>query len=138
MGLGGEGQKISTASLNFSSNCSVRMEAPCARAREASHAHGRKNLKSKFPRGLWGVPQYFFTPNLIFFVTLNSVQNFKTVAHTLLGEKFVWVVGGGWWWWLRVNLVLRFGPNLRLRLWIWTWTKLNNIFPKFRWESKRL
>ena len=20
--------------------------------------------------------------------------------------------GGGWWWWLKVNLVLRFGPNL--------------------------
>ena len=35
--------------------------------------------------------------------------------------------GGGGGGWLRVNLVLRFGPNLSLRLWIWTWTKLNNI-----------
>ena len=96
MGLGGEGQKISTASQNFSSNCSVRMEAPCARAREASHAHGGKKPKNSTPKGAGGYPKFFFTPNLIFFVTLNSVQNFKTVAHTLLGEKFVWVVGGGW------------------------------------------
>ena len=68
------------------------------------HAHVRvrlltrkvgKNLKIQPPRGLGGTPNFFFTPNLIFFVTLNSVQNFKTVAHTLLGEKFVWV-GGGW------------------------------------------
>ena len=35
--------------------------------------------------------------------------------------------GGGGGGWLRVNLVLRFGPNLRLRLRIWYWTKLNNI-----------
>ena len=67
------------------------MEAP--RAREASHAHGGKNLKIQFPRGLGGYPNFFSTPNLIYFVTINSVQNFKTVAQPLLGEKFV--VGGG-------------------------------------------
>ena len=65
-------------------------------AREASHAHGGKKPKNSTPKGAGGYPKFFFTPNLIFFVTLNSVQNFKTVAHTLLGEKFVWVVGGGW------------------------------------------
>ena len=32
-------------SQNFSSNCSVRMEAPRASAPEASNAHGGKNLK---------------------------------------------------------------------------------------------
>ena len=79
------------------------MEAPRACAREASHAHGGKNLKIQFPRGLGGYPKFFFTPNLIYFVTINSVQNFKTVAQLLLGEKFVWVVvvvvggGGGCW-----------------------------------------
>ena len=112
MGLGGEGQKISTASQNFSSNCSVRMEAPCARAREASHAHGGKKPKNSTPKGAGGYPKFFFTPNLIFFVTLNSVQNFKTVAHTLLGEKFVWVVGGGGG--LTVTLVLALVQNLGL------------------------
>ena len=41
-------------------------------------------------------PKFFFTSNLIFFVSINSVQNFKIVAQPLLGEKFVWwVVGGG-------------------------------------------
>ena len=30
-------------------------------------------------------------PNLFIFVTINSVQNFKTVAKPLSGEKFVWV-----------------------------------------------
>ena len=75
----------------------MRMEAPRARAHEASHAHGGRNLKILFPRGLGGYPKFFFTLNLIFFVTINSVQNFKTVAQPLLGEKFVWwvVVGGG-------------------------------------------
>ena len=71
------------------------MEAPRARAHEASHAHGGKNLKIQFPRGLGGYPNFFSTPNLIYFVTINSVQNFKTVAQLLLGEKFVWVVVGG-------------------------------------------
>ena len=37
---------------------------------------------------------FFPTPNLILFVSINSVQNFKIVAQPLLGEKFV--VGGGW------------------------------------------
>ena len=83
----------------------------------------RENLKIQPPRGLGGTP-FFFTSNLILFLSINSAQNFKIVAQPLLGEKFVWV--GGWWGWLRVNLVLRFGPNLRLRLWIWTWTWLNN------------
>ena len=61
-------------------------------------------------------------------MTINSVQNFKTVARLLLGEKFVWVVGGGGGggWVLKVTLVLRFGPNLAFGLRIWTWTKLNN------------
>ena len=36
------------------------------------------------------------------------MQNFTTLVQSFLGEKFVWVVGV----WLRVNLVLRFGPNL--------------------------
>ena len=72
------------------------MEAPCARAREASHAHGGKKPKNSTPKGAGGLLQFFFTPNLIFFVTFNSLQNFKTVAQPLLGEKFVWVVGGWW------------------------------------------
>ena len=74
------------------------MEAPRACAREASHAHGGKNLKIQFPKGAGGVPQIFFTPNLNYFVTINSVQNFKTVAQLHLGQKFVWVGGGGGWW----------------------------------------
>ena len=55
---------------------------------------GGKNLKIQSPRGLGGYPKFFSTPNLIFFVIINSVQKFKTVAQPLLGEKFVWVVGG--------------------------------------------
>ena len=58
------------------------------------HAHVRvrlltrtvgKNLKIQPPRGLGGYPNFFFTPNLIFFVTRNAVQNFKIVAQLLLG-----------------------------------------------------
>ena len=64
---------------------------------KAPRAQG-KNLKIKPPRGLGGYPIFFFTPILILFVSINSVQNFKTVALPLLGEKFVVVVGGGWWW----------------------------------------
>ena len=56
-----------------------------------------KNLKIQPPRGLGGTPNFILTPNLIFFVTINSAQNFKTVAQPLLGEKFVVVGGGGWW-----------------------------------------
>ena len=63
------------------SNCSVRVKAP----REKG-----KNLKNQTPRGLGGYPKFCFTPNLILFVSINSVQNFKTVALPLLGEKFVW------------------------------------------------
>ena len=46
------------------------------------HAHVRvrlltrtvgKNLKIQPPNGAWGYPQFFFTPNLIFFVTLNPI-----------------------------------------------------------------
>mgnify|MGYP006863868579 CR=1 FL=1 len=73
-----------------------------------------ENLKIQPPRGLGGYPNFFFTPNLIFFVTLNSVQNFKTVAHPLLGEKFVWVVVGGWW--FDGNFSVSFGPNPALGL----------------------
>ena len=56
---------------------------------------GKKTYKFN-PQEGWGLPQFFFTPNLNFFVTINSVQIFKTVAQPLLGEKFVWVVGGWW------------------------------------------
>ena len=66
-------------------NCSVRIKAPRAQG---------ENLKIQQPRGLGGYPKFFFTPNLISFVTITSVQNFKTVAHPLLGEQFVWVGGG--------------------------------------------
>ena len=79
---------------------SVRMRLSCARrARGAFMRMWEKTLKMQSPRGLGGYPKLYFTPNLIFFVTINSVQNFKTVAQPLLGEKFVWwwvvVVGGG-------------------------------------------
>ena len=109
---------------------SVRMKTPHARAREAFMRTERKTQKFN-PQGGWGVtPIFFLHPKPYFFVSINSLQYFRYIARPLLGEKFVWWwVGGGWWWWwwwLRVNLVLRFGPNLRLRLWIWTWTKLNN------------
>ena len=63
----------------------VRVRLSCAR---------EENLKIQPPRGLGGYPKFFFTPNLILFVSINSVQNFKIVAQPLLGEKFV--VGGGW------------------------------------------
>ena len=107
------------------------MKAPRARAREASHAHRGKNLKIQFPRGLGGYPKFFFPPNLIYFVTIDSAPNFTTVAQLLLGEKVVWVVVvGGCWWVLKVTLVLRVGPNLAFRLCIWTWTKLNNSLIK--------
>ena len=62
----------------------MRMKTPSARATQSPI------------KGLVGTPIFFLTPNLIFFVTINSVQNFKTVAQPLLGEKFVWVVVGGW------------------------------------------
>ena len=58
---------------------------------KAPRAQG-KNLKIRPPRGLGGYPKFFFTLNLILFVSINSVQNFKTVALPLLGEKFVVVV----------------------------------------------
>ena len=47
-------------------------------------------------------------------MSINSVQNFKTVALPLLGEKFVVVVGGGWWWWVVVetNFSVKLGPKL--------------------------
>ena len=70
------------------------METPHARAREALMRTGGKP-KNSTSTGAGGVPKIFFHPKSYFFVTLNSVQNFKTVAHPLLGEKFVWV-GGGW------------------------------------------
>ena len=65
-----------------------------------------------------GYPNFFLTP--IFFLTINSVQNFKTVAQPLLGEKFVmgaWLVGG---WWVDgwVGGVNQFQ--------CWALTKLNN------------
>ena len=82
------------------SNCSVRMKAPRAQG---------ENLKIQPPRGLGGYPKFFFTPNLILFVSINSVQNFKTVAIPLLGEKFVVGGGGGGGWWCKPILVLSFG-----------------------------
>ena len=51
-------------SQNFSDNCSVCMEAPRARAHEASNAQGGKNLKIQFPRGLGGTPN-FFSPQIL-------------------------------------------------------------------------
>ena len=74
----------------------MRMRARRARAHESLTRTGEnpKNSTSKGP----GVElEFFFTPNLILFVSINSVQNFKTVALPLLGEKFVVVVGGGGW-----------------------------------------
>ena len=50
--------------------------------------------KNSTSKGGGGYPQFSFTTNLILFVSINSVQNFKTVALPLLGEKFVVVVGG--------------------------------------------
>ena len=93
------------------------MKAPRACAREASHAHGGKNLKIQPPKGLGGNPNCFSSPQTLFFVSINSVQNFKIVAQPLLGEKFVW-------WWVVVVvvvvckpiLVFRFGPNPALGL----------------------
>ena len=71
------------------------------------------NLKIQPPRGLGGTPIFFLTPNLILFVSINSVQNFKTVAIPLLGEKFV-VGGGGGWWWCKPIIVLSFGQAEQL------------------------
>ena len=79
-------------------NLGIEFLGLLTRAREKPGASMRtrgKNLKIQSPRGLGGYPKFFSTPNLIYFVTINSVQNFKTVAQLLLGEKFVWVVGGG-------------------------------------------
>ena len=80
------------------------MKTPRASAREAHmrttcawgfHAHGGKKPQNSIPKGAGWVPQFFFSPQILFFfVTINSMQNFKTVAQPLLGEKFVW-----WWWW---------------------------------------
>ena len=77
----------------FEGNCSVRMKAPRARAHESSTRTGEKP-KNSTPKGAGGYPKFFFTINLILFVSINSVQNFKIVAQLLLGEKFV--VVGGW------------------------------------------
>ena len=78
---------------------------------KAPRAQG-KNLKIQPPRGPGVDLKFFFTPNLILFVSINSVQSFKTVPQPLLGEKFVVVGGGGGWWCLKPNLVFCFGPNL--------------------------
>ena len=75
----------------------MRMKAP--------RAQGKKP-KNSTTQGAGGVPQIFFHPKSYFFVTITSVQNFKLVAHPLLGEKFVW--------WVVVCkpiLVFRFGPK---------------------------
>ena len=72
----------------------MRMKTPRARAREALMRMGGKP-KNSTSKGAEGVPQIFFTSNLIHFVSINSVLNFKIVAQPLLGEKFVWVGGGG-------------------------------------------
>ena len=68
------------------------MKTPGARAREALMPTGRKP-KNSTSKGAGGVAQILFTLNLILFVSINSVQNFKIVAQPLLGEKFV---VGGW------------------------------------------
>ena len=77
------------------------MKAPCAQG---------KNLNIQPPRGPGGYPKFFFTPNLILFVSINSVQNFKTVALPLLGEKFV-VGGVGGWWVCKPILVFSLGSH---------------------------
>ena len=85
------------------------MKAPRARAHESSTRTGEKP-KNSTTKGAGGVPQIFFTLNLILFVSINSVQNFKTVALPLLGEKFVVVVvGGGGWVVLKPILVFSLG-----------------------------
>ena len=67
------------------------MKDPCA---WGFHVHGGKKPQNSTSKGAGWVPQLFFHPKSYFFVTFNSVQNFKTIAQTLLGEKFVcwWVV----------------------------------------------
>ena len=77
------------------------MKAPCAQG---------KNLNIQPPRGPGGYPKFFFTPNLILFVSINSVQNFKIVAQPLLGEKFV-VGGVGGWWVCKPILVFSLGSH---------------------------
>ena len=72
------------------SNCSVRMKAPRAQG---------ENLKIQPPRGLGGYLNFFFTPNLILFVSINSLQSFKTVVPPILGKKSLW-------WWVVVGGVL--------------------------------
>ena len=47
-----------------------------------------KTLK-RTSQGARGVPNFFFKPNLILFVTYNSVHNFITLGQPLLGEKYV-------------------------------------------------
>ena len=79
------------------------MKTPRARAFEALMSLGEKP-KNSTSNGLGGIPKLFSTSNLILFVSINSVQNFKTVAIPLLGEKFV--VGGGW---CKPIIVLSFG-----------------------------
>ena len=64
---------------------------------KAPRAQG-KNLKIEAPRGLGGTPNFFsLTPNLIFFVTINSVQNFKPSRRKVCVGGWVvgWVGGGG-------------------------------------------
>jgi hypothetical protein len=101
----------------------VPMKAPCAQG---------KNLNIQPPRGPGGYPKFFFTPNLILFVSINSVQNFKTVALPLLGEKFVvgggGGGGGGWWVVICEFSVLLWSKPFALELKIWTWTKPNNCW----------
>jgi hypothetical protein len=69
-----------------------------------------ENLKIQTPRGLGGYAKFFFTLNLILFVSINSVQNFKIVAQPLLGEKFV-VGGVGGWWVCKPILVFSLGSH---------------------------
>jgi hypothetical protein len=50
----------------------------------------RKTLKNPHQtKGDWGFPFFFKTPNLIFFVNQNSMQNFRTLGQLLLGQKYV-------------------------------------------------
>ena len=72
---------------------SARMKTPCAHAREALMRTAGKP-KNSTSKGAGGYPKFFSHPNLILFVSINSVQNFNIVAQPLLEGKFV--VGGGW------------------------------------------
>ena len=68
--------------------------------------------------GAGGYPKFFITLNPILFVSINYVQNFKTEAQPLLGEKFVWWVGG--WWCVNqfyCSTLVQIGLDLDFEIW---------------------